>query len=408
MRLVIGFAMAVIVTGCDRTETASAGTPIWTLVEDQRIGSVDDDSKGFTRIERLLMTRDRQLLISDDRVALRVVDSTGRFLRPIGQRGGGPGEYERIDAFGLIGDTVWVFDERWHRITLFNRSGSTLGTVPFRAPEISGWRTPEYPGTLMGDASVVVAYRRELLPDCMPDARMLVRLERPRADLAPQPQRVGGPCGEPGRVPTAALVVRDTLTTMSLQNYQVYTPVNMPGRSKPFRVLFTQPLADQPLWRPAHDGMTMVFVERRAATSADSASFSVTKLVFGDTTIARRYQYTPVPAPDALIDSILANTEEGRYGMAREAVYHPQFRPPVTDAIVGIDGSVWLKRESSYGPTARWTVIHPGGEIVGEVHVPSSHELRAADADYVWTTITDENDVPFIVRNRIMKSGPTR
>jgi hypothetical protein len=341
-------------------------------------------------------------------MALRVVDSTGRFLRPIGRLGGGPGEYQRLDAFGMIADTIWVFDEQQHRISLYNRDGESLEGFAFRVPELPEWRAPQYPGTLMGDGTVIVSYSRELLPQCTADMRMLVRLERPRSNLPPVPKGRGGPCSDPRFSTDPALAVRDTLGTFSLRNYQAYTPVTLRNRPTPLNVFFTQPLGDHPLWRPAHDGMMMVFVERAAPPSADSASFSVTKLVFGDTTISRRYGYTPIPVPDALIDSILANTEEGRYGMAREAVYHPKFRPPVTDAVVGTDGSVWLKREFSYGPTTRWTVIHPGGEIVGEVNVPSSHELRAADADYVWTTITDENDVPFIVRHRIVKSHAAR
>jgi hypothetical protein len=165
-----------------------------------------------------------------------------------------------------------------------------------------------------------------------------------------------------------------------------------------------QPLRDDPVWAAHADGSAIAIVEREAPGSPRIAFFTVTKLSPAwDTLFTIRMPYEPVPTTTALVDSILANTVEGRLGMPREVVYAPRFRPPVTAVSLANDGSVWLNREFSYGPDARWTVVDSKGQLVGEVGIPRDHRFITADARYVWTTIIDENDVPFIIRYRIVK-----
>ena len=335
------------------------------------------------------------------------IDSAGKSLGLVTRKGPGPGEFTYIWSMGFVGDTLWVADESNMRVTMLDRARNVVGMFRFAAPEFSGWRAPQLPATLISDGTAIASYRRRVDPSRVEAERMLVRLNRPTSPALPGPLRVGarGNSERPtGEASGAVLSLRDTVATLSLENYQVHTPVNTPGRTTPLSVYFTQPLGDNMLWATAHDGMSMVFVERRAASVADSASFGVTKLIYGDTAIARRYPYTPVTVTAAVIDSILANTEEGKLGMSRDAVYQPRFRPPVTEALLGLDGSVWLRREFSYAPIARWTIIAPSGETVGDIGIPASHTVHAADERHVWTTITDEDDVPLVIRHRIVKS----
>jgi hypothetical protein len=48
-----------------------------------------------------------------------VFDSTGQYITRLGRRGGGPGEFESIVAIDVVNDTVYVFDGRHSRLSLF-------------------------------------------------------------------------------------------------------------------------------------------------------------------------------------------------------------------------------------------------------------------------------------------------
>ncbi|MCH7857839.1 MAG: hypothetical protein IIB37_13885 [Gemmatimonadetes bacterium] len=37
-----------------------------------------------------------------------IVDTEGRFVRHVGRRGEGPGEFQRVAGMGLLGDTLWL------------------------------------------------------------------------------------------------------------------------------------------------------------------------------------------------------------------------------------------------------------------------------------------------------------
>lgn len=52
---------------------------------------------------------------------VQVFDSAGSYLRTIGRRGPGPGEFEIISAIAIDrADTVYVFDERYRRVTVIS------------------------------------------------------------------------------------------------------------------------------------------------------------------------------------------------------------------------------------------------------------------------------------------------
>jgi hypothetical protein len=404
MRYGIACLISLLVAGCEREVAMTDDrVPKWTLVEDQRIGSVDDEAKGFTHIDDLLVARDRVVYaISRRDGRTQVIDTTGAFLRTFGRLGGGPGEFQRIDRVGFLGDTVWMVDEQSDRLTKFDRSGSVLATYA------SAYR-PRFPGALLANGTSLLT---RPLRDATGDTALILLLSHQHPGKSPvnaslDSGRVGtrpAGNGKAAQVPIAADT--DTVVVLSRRNATAFVPIMLPYNTRPVTALFSQPLSDAPFWKGSIDGRALVIVHRPAAQTADVAYYEVVKLTAGlDTVFTRRYAYRPMPAPGALIDSIVSNTEEGKLGMKREVVFAPAHRPPVTDALLGNDGTVWLRREFSYGPDARWTVLDGEGRLAGEVSIPQSHTVRAADDRYVWTTITDETDVPFIVRYRIVKAG---
>src|SRR5687768_2647927 len=61
------------------------------------IGVADGDERyTFTNISGARLRRDGGVVISDAAPALMIYDSTGAFVRRIGRRGTGPGEFEYI------------------------------------------------------------------------------------------------------------------------------------------------------------------------------------------------------------------------------------------------------------------------------------------------------------------------
>jgi hypothetical protein len=64
-----------------------------------------------------------------DVLASRIVvfDSTGRYVRTIGHKGAGPGEFEQPYSLGWLGDTLLVLDPRNARIGKFSKTGQWLG-----------------------------------------------------------------------------------------------------------------------------------------------------------------------------------------------------------------------------------------------------------------------------------------
>jgi hypothetical protein len=93
----------------------------------------------FSRIPGLAVTRDGSFVVSDALAQeLRVYDATGTYVRTIGQRGEGPGEFASAPAIvGLAGDTVFVFDRRSRRVTSFLMSGDLIEMTTLRSDVIA-------------------------------------------------------------------------------------------------------------------------------------------------------------------------------------------------------------------------------------------------------------------------------
>ncbi len=64
---------------------------------------------------------------------LKVFDANGRFVRQIGKRGGGPGEYETLRNVLIAGDgSIHVLDIALGRRSVFARDGAFLGSTSIR------------------------------------------------------------------------------------------------------------------------------------------------------------------------------------------------------------------------------------------------------------------------------------
>lgn len=97
----------------------------WHVVEELRIGAVDEDGPAaFSDIRSLVVDEFERIWVLDGQSAeIRIFDRSGHHVRTVGRSGSGPGEYSQpvhADAFG--GD-VWVVDPGNGRVTVLDSAG---------------------------------------------------------------------------------------------------------------------------------------------------------------------------------------------------------------------------------------------------------------------------------------------
>ena len=122
--------------------------------EDQAPDNLLDRVVGVTRMS------DGRIVAALESEELRVFDSTGRFLRRIGRKGQGPGEFTTLDRIGRIrGDTLVAYNRYPERLVVFAPDGEFVRSSHLVAPG-SGPANAEFPAFafhgLFPDGTVLV------------------------------------------------------------------------------------------------------------------------------------------------------------------------------------------------------------------------------------------------------------
>lgn len=104
-------------------------------VPDVDIGVVEGDAayQLFGVTSALPLEGGRLVLVNSGTQELRFFDTDGRFLKSVGGRGEGPGEYQLPFLLPSFSDTLFVYDRQARRYTLLDREGTLLGTVSVNA-----------------------------------------------------------------------------------------------------------------------------------------------------------------------------------------------------------------------------------------------------------------------------------
>lgn len=359
------------------------------LVPELRIGGLDSPDASFGRITSLTVDGAGRLYVADGLArSISIFDPDGRHEGSIGRRGNGPGEFQAPTLMGWLDDRLWVQDMVLRRVTFFEATGKAVETHNYATTPYAGGRfMPTPPGALLEDGTVVIqpgAGLRELDLGLVPEYPVL------RVD----------PAGD----------VLDTLTHIPAD--RSWLVLNERGH-----VLMSsfQPFSDVPLWSARPDGKSLVLVKRDVSERNGEAQFSVVQInAGGDTSFVVRYGYNPVPVEKQLVDRLLGEQSErlgGPDGMfpspqaadraLREAVYLPRYHPPVTELVVGGDGSVWIRREDRGGAEVLWNVLDTTGRIVAAVHAPAGVQLKHVDRNRAWGIEYDELGVPYVLRFQV-------
>ena len=117
----------------NRQVDAWVGTEPWALVEELRLGAVDDDGPElFSTIRHFALDAAGSIYVLDvGSREIRVFDSRGHFLRSQGGPGEGPGEFAEAGGltWGPAGE-LWVVDYSLYVYTVFAPDGTFLRSMP--------------------------------------------------------------------------------------------------------------------------------------------------------------------------------------------------------------------------------------------------------------------------------------
>jgi hypothetical protein len=258
-------------------------------------------------------------------------DAKGRFLRAIGKRGSGPGEFRAPRVIGRRADSLWVWDGALARITVFGPTGDLGRTVLLPSAD---------QGTLLNDGRITVHTIRNYSNFVPKKDYLTVRVvDQSRSNL-------------------------ETPMFSADFRYAVFQ-YERAGAS----IVGLQPFEDGPLFAPASDGSGFILVHR-SVTASRSPVFTVDRIgTKGEILFSSSIGYKPKPitgrhiteAVSFLLDQGPPAKEAGLERRIRAAITIPRQLPPVTFVTVGADGSIWLRREESVSGETTWTVLDAHG-----------------------------------------------
>jgi hypothetical protein len=384
----------------DSVVVRSAAPPVWgsnvSLAPLFSIGKLDGPPEySFGIIDGIAVDRKNRFYLYDAKDGqVRAYDSTGKFVRAIGRKGDGPGEYRFVAAMDVVDDSLLAtYDPGSGQVTFFNPSGTVRRFI--RNGRFTNWAD----GWFAADASGLIYVRTNILA---PGVAM-ENSEGPGAVTGAQflLYRSDGRLVDSVRIP------------------------NPPSRSPQPRAFY--------LMGP--EGGSSNFLNEWMATPSpaggvvygynDAYRFGI-KPPTGPTRIVER-PWVPVPVQGAERDNWIQwadffRAQDARSGGPPRPPYEiPKTKPAYKELFVDRDGRVWVslftaaERRDDIPPRpagdtrprliwrqrATYDVFDKGGAYLGRVTLPRSARVVAAQGDRVWVLSKDVDDVESITVYRV-------
>ncbi|MEP6763165.1 MAG: 6-bladed beta-propeller [Gemmatimonadaceae bacterium] len=352
--------------------------PTWWLVQEMKI---DGNIADLTSIGAITQARNGDIFVAQpqDR-QIKVFNSTGKFLRTIGHQGQGPGEFEGISNIGFVGDTLYAVDDRLPRITLFRNDGRLIRTIPTQPIGAAALREDTTVKHYSTSSPIVLLpnNRAFVMPHALSDALAngtVTRLSLYRTNWNGEAQK---------RV--AAIPSFHMWYSMQVGSYRVT------GR---------QPFSDDVNVVIATNG------SRIALVSTDVAAQKIRIVDLspnGDTLGTRTVNYAPQSIPTRYSDSIAIHFQGLLKGAtiaeARTKLYLPKSFPAFSSALLGEDGTLWLRTSSPINSTNDWAIISAQGKVAATVTLPKFSRILSV-VNGIWVAEYDADDVASVVHYRI-------
>jgi len=317
---------------------------------------------------------------------ITVLDSDGSYVRTIGGKGEGPGEFVFIRDMGFAGDTLWLQNWPMLHTSFFDSAGVHLKTEADHGPPSVSPQTQRTSIPLAGG-------RGFYIPASGPHDEARVRL----------PITVGSRSDEA----RDTLVFRFDDTNMSIAGVGVWA----------FSATVTPPIHRID---PEGNGIVIADWAPDRPETVTIRRFDEYGRLTRETAIGA----TPRPIPSSVKREFIEEgmkKAKGAYESARqsgqevpgslraaveEGLLLPDYYAPVRSMLVTRAGRIWLRETTTEDiHEGQWVVLGPNGEAEFRVTAPHGAVFRAIDGDRVWATRTNELDVPFIVLYELVRPG---
>lgn len=360
-----------LANGAIHVRNSGAGTwsttpgAVWRVVEDLRIGRADGRGPDvFGRIRRVVVDDLDRMWVVDDRAnQVRVFDADGGFVRTIGRRGPGPGEFMWIGpAFRGPDGEIWVEDlslSRWGR---FDSAGARVGGLGSPSRGRGAMRLWTRDGRFL----VVDAHPTD------PDNAIFVEHRLTERD---------------------SLVANATFAFPELPEPDLLTSETGVGMPVPFAPLpWMEVSLEGEIWVSHRVGQYMI---RRQTLE-------------GDTLQVIERVYDPVPVPDSVRQRAIAELDPSVTTTdAFDEGQIPRVYPPFDAFYLSMDGTLWVRRSLEHG-AAGFDVFSSDGRYLGQPEVPAdlaSMRIQLITANHVYAVATDSLGVNYVVRLAVQRPG---
>lgn len=356
------------------TPPSDGGTPQWTLEEELRIGSETADSPDlFGRLAGLEVLADGRIAVLEAQTQqVRIFGPDGTHLATFGGEGEGPGEFKH--PLGMMRDAqdrLWVADVSNARMSIMDATAGFQRSFPLHLMRFGFmWN-----GVIMNDGRMI-KWSLTLGPPRRDVYR--VRNDSMRTvDSIPVPPAV--PYGGGGQ---------STFAFRSDHGGSYY--------SIPFRA------DDQRIFDPRGGTWSSV--------GGDPTYRVIRWTPDRDTTLVMETRRRPVPVTTAEKDSAIAFIKDRTkaYGdVEQDWSLIPSVRPGVKRLFLAENGELWVQTPVEGGGILYDRYDDSGqylGSITSDLHV-YEWVFPVVRGDTFWAVVTDEFDVPYVVRAKIVATG---
>lgn len=351
----------------------------WHLVPDLRIGTESGGGPAqFGQVLGIAVGDSGRVFVLDGQAQqVRIFSPAGRFIRAVGRKGGGPGEFRGAYGLAFSHGVLWVADHGNNRYTAFDRDGKLLAT--YRAPFTSYGYI--WDGTVLRNGALC---QTAFLPITVPPDRQTHELQcyQPVDPLA------GGAASQL-MVDTSFAIPRAKLKpeTFVLRggNMRMYVPV---------------PFTSHGLW---------LYDPRGGFWTATTDRYRIARLTLsGDTALVLEARRPIVRVSSQERDSAIAALRKLAERVGASAPDYsriPSSRPALQAMDLDASGRLWV-RPTVAGRTTVFDVFDRSGRHVATVRAPFRvptywHPLIRDTA--LYALVTDSLDVPYVLRARIVR-----
>ncbi|MFV1988005.1 MAG: hypothetical protein ACC682_12050 [Gemmatimonadota bacterium] len=366
----------VLANGASRvvnTPPAGDEEPTWWIEQDLRVGSIDDPGPtSFGEVLGIAVLEDgRFAVLETQSQELRIFDRDGSHLATYGGKGEGPGEL--AGAFGLMrapDGNLWVPDHRNARMSVFHPSEGFVRTLPLRLLR----RGYVWSGVMGAEGRVLK--RSILMDEARSPVLRVYDSEMTLLDSLPLPREPEIDQEDP---PTSFV----WKTSGGFGYRRVPFFANMVVALDPAGAIWSTAFADPSYriyrWTPGGD-TTMVIETPRSPVSVTAAE------------------------RDSIIEVVSAELR-GRGGSVQQDWSKiPEVKPSVMAMFLSEEGQLWVRRPSTDG-LIHYDVYDRDGRRAGgaATDLPLWPYLApVVRGDEFWAVVTDEFEVPYVVRSRLI------